>query len=148
MRCPNCGYLDSKVIDSRPSESGDTIRRRRECLQCGERFTTYERREEIPLQVIKSNGAREQFDRDKLMRGLRRAAVKRNISNEQLEDLIESIERELRNSFRYDITSRDLGNMVLKRLLDLDKVAYVRFASVYKDFRDLESFYDELRNLQ
>lgn len=148
MRCPKCGHSESKVIDSRSSESQDTIRRRRECLECGERFTTYERREETPLLVVKKGGLREPFDRAKLLRGLITASVRRNIPLETLDDLISDIETELRNNFKSDVASSDLGDMVLVRLRDLDKVAYVRFASVYKDFKDLDEFNSELRNLQ
>lgn len=148
MRCPKCGHTESKVIDSRSSESQDTIRRRRECLECGERFTTYERREETPLLVIKKGGLREPFDRAKLLRGLITASVRRNIPLETLDNLISDIETELRNNFKSDVASSDLGDMVLVRLRDLDKVAYVRFASVYKDFKDLDEFNSELRNLQ
>lgn len=148
MRCPKCGHSESKVIDSRSSESQDTIRRRRECLECGERFTTYERREETPLLVVKKGGLREPFDRAKLLRGLITASVRRNIPLETLDNLISDIETELRNNFKSDVASSDLGDMVLVRLRDLDKVAYVRFASVYKDFKDLDEFNSELRNLQ
>lgn len=147
MRCPHCGHLESKVIDSRSSESADTIRRRRECLHCQERFTTYERRENTPLLVLKKDGTREPFDRSKLMHGLITATVKREIPVERLDDLISDIESELRNNFKNEIGSNALGDMVLARLLHLDKVAYVRFASVYKDFKDLDSFYTELRDL-
>ncbi len=149
MRCPKCGYTESRVIDSRPSELGDAIRRRRECLnpQCKERFTTYERREELPLQVRKKNGMLEAFDREKLMKSLMTATIKRNVSVETLNELISSIESELRNDFKSEVTSRELGDMVLRRLLTLDKVAYVRFASVYRDFQDVEGFYSELAQI-
>ncbi len=147
MRCPHCGNEESKVIDSRTFEDGDSIRRRRECLACSERFTTYERREETPLIVIKKDGTTETFDRNKLLRGLLTATVKRNVPIPQLEALIDDIEAELRNTFRSQVDSKDLGDMVLVRLLDLDKVAYIRFASVYKDFKDLDEFTFELRNL-
>ena len=150
MRCPKCGFTESRVIDSRPSESGDAIRRRRECLNpdCRERFTTYERREELPLQVRKKSGILETFDREKLMKSLVTATVKRDISVETLGELISDIEGELRNEFKTEVTSSELGDMVLRRLLELDKVAYVRFASVYKDFQDLEGFYRELADIQ
>lgn len=147
MRCPHCGNEESKVIDSRTFEDGDSIRRRRECLACSERFTTYERREETPLIVIKKDGTTETFDRNKLLRGLLTATVKRNVPIPQLEALIDDIEAELRNTFRSQVDSKALGDMVLVRLLDLDKVAYVRFASVYKDFKDLDEFTFELKNL-
>lgn len=149
MRCPKCGWPDSRVIDSRPSESGDSIRRRRECLNpdCGARFTTYERREETPIQVRKKDGSLEPFDRNKLLRSLLMATVKRSITFEKLNLLISDIEMELRNEFRTEVSSKDLGDMVLKRLLELDKVAYVRFASVYREFKDLDGFYAELNSI-
>jgi transcriptional repressor NrdR len=147
MRCPRCGNEESKVVDSRPSENYDAIRRRRECVRCGCRFTTYERREDTPLIVIKREGRRETFDRTKLMNGLLRATVKRNVPIEKLEGLIAGIETELRDKGINEISAQDLGLMVLQRLLDVDKVAYVRFASVYRDFKDLDEFNDELRSL-
>jgi len=147
MRCPFCGHDETKVVDSRVSESQDAIRRRRECLKCMQRFTTYERREEMPLQVVKKDGSMEPFDRGKIMRGLVVATTKRNVTTERLEALIDDVETELHNAFRYEIPAKALGDMVLKRLRDLDKVAYIRFASVYKSFQDLEEFYEELRDL-
>jgi transcriptional repressor NrdR len=145
MRCPFCGHDETKVVDSRTSESQDAIRRRRECLKCAERFTTYERREEMPLMVTKKGGEVEPFDRGKLLRGLMVATAKRNVSIEQLEGLIDDVESELHNSFRYEVESRTVGDMVLRRLKDVDRVAYVRFASVYKEFQDLDEFTSELR---
>ncbi|MCL4079634.1 transcriptional regulator NrdR [Coriobacteriia bacterium Es71-Z0120] len=147
MRCPYCGHEETRVVDSRVSESGDAIRRRRECLQCAKRFTTYERREDVPLMVIKKDSRREPFDRGKLLRGLVVATAKRNVTTAQLEALIDDIETELHNSFRYEVRAKDLGDMVLKRLLELDKVAYIRFASVYKQFQDLDEFTSELKKL-
>lgn len=147
MHCPKCGCEESKVVDSRPSESNDAIRRRRECTRCGFRFTTYERREEMPLLVIKKDGSKETFDRQKVMRGLVRATVKRNIPITTLNGLIDGIESELRDEGVGEVESKEIGNMVLKRLLDVDKVAYVRFASVYRDFKDLDEFSEELRSL-
>ncbi len=149
MRCPKCGCEDSRVIDSRPSESGNAIRRRRECLNpaCGDRFTTYERREEIPIQIRKKDGCLEPFDRQKLMTSLVKASVKRSIPVEQLDELITDIETELRNEFRSEVSSKALGDMVLERLLKMDTVAYVRFASVYKDFQDVDGFYAELNKI-
>ncbi len=147
MRCPYCGHAETKVVDSRVSESGDAIRRRRECLQCEQRFTTYERREEMPLMVVKRDSSREPFDRAKLLRGLIVATAKRNVTPQQLEALIEGIETELHNSFSYEVSAKHLGDMVLKRLLELDKVAYIRFASVYKQFQDLDEFTSELKKL-
>lgn len=147
MRCPKCGCEESKVVDSRPSESNDAIRRRRECTSCGFRFTTYERCEELPLIVIKRDGRRETFDRQKLMRGLVTATVKRDIDVQTLSKLIDSIEGELRDSGTTEVSSEDLGSMVLKRLVGIDKVAYIRFASVYRDFKDVDEFSEELRSL-
>jgi transcriptional repressor NrdR len=147
MRCPFCGHDETKVVDSRVSESQDAIRRRRECLSCNKRFTTYERREDMPLMVVKRNGAHEPFDRGKLLRGLVVASANRDVTSAQLEALVDDIETELANNFRYEIVSTTLGDMVLRRLLDLDKVAYIRFASVYKSFQDLDEFYRELKDL-
>lgn len=147
MRCPKCGCEDSKVVDSRPSENHEAIRRRRECIRCGMRFTTYERREEMPLLVVKKDGAKETFDRQKIMRGLVRATVKRNIPISTLDGLLDSIENELRDNGINEISSKEIGDMVLVRLLSVDKVAYVRFASVYRDFKDVDEFSNELRSL-
>ena len=147
MRCPNCGCEESKVVDSRPSEGNDAIRRRRECSRCGFRFTTYERKEEMPLLVVKRDGTKETFDRQKIMRGLVRATLKRNIPIKRLDQLIDSIESELRDEGVGEVSSQEIGSMVLKKLLDVDKVAYVRFASVYRDFKDIDEFSAELRSL-
>lgn len=147
MRCPFCAHDETKVVDSRTSESQDAIRRRRECLKCGERFTTYERREEMPLMVVKKDGAAEPFDRGKLLRGLLVATAKRNVSVERLEALIDDVESELHNTFRYEVDSRQVGDMVLRRLRDVDGVAYIRFASVYKEFQDLDEFTSELKDI-
>ena len=145
--CPFCGHDETKVVDSRTSESQDAIRRRRECLKCTERFTTYERREEMPLMVVKKDGTVEPFDRAKLLRGLLVATAKRNVSHDQLGGLIDDIESELHNTFRYEVDSTQVGDMVLRRLRNLDRVAYVRFASVYKEFQDLDEFTSELKGL-
>lgn len=147
MRCPKCGCEESKVVDSRPSEGNDAIRRRRECTSCGFRFTTYERCEEMPLVVIKRDGHKEPFDRQKLMRGLITATVKRDIPMSTLSGVIDDIESELRDGGIMEVSSVDLGSMVLKRLISVDKVAYVRFASVYRDFKDVDEFSEELRSL-
>lgn len=147
MRCPKCGCEESKVVDSRPSENNDAIRRRRECIQCGYRFTTYERREETPLTVLKKDGTKETFNRQKLMRGLVAATVKRNIPISKLDSLIDDMESELRDSGVSEVSSKEIGDMVLKRLVNIDKVAYVRFASVYRDFKDIDEFNEELRSL-
>lgn len=147
MRCPKCGCEESKVVDSRPSDSNDAIRRRRECIACGYRFTTYERKEESPLMVLKKDGTKEPFDHQKLMRGLLRATAKRQVPIAQLDALIDDIESELRDNGVSEVPSSEIGNLVLKRLIDVDKVAYVRFASVYRDFKDLDEFSEELRSL-
>jgi transcriptional repressor NrdR len=148
MRCPFCGHTETKVVDSRVAESHDAIRRRRECLSCAKRFTTYERHEEMPLMVVKRDGRREPFERSKLLQGLMVATTKRNVSQAQLEELVADIEAELHNAFRYEIPAVSLGDMVLRRLRALDKVAYVRFASVYKSFQDLDEFTSELKALK
>ena len=147
MRCPKCGCEESKVVDSRPSESNDSIRRRRECVKCGFRFTTYERREELPLLVVKKDGRKETFDRSKLMRGLVTATVKRDVPIEALDSLIDDIESYLRDNGITEVPSQEIGKLVLQRLIDVDKVAYVRFASVYRDFKDVDEFNEELRSL-
>ena len=147
MRCPKCGCEESKVVDSRPSEGNDAIRRRRECAKCGFRFTTYERCEELPLVVVKRDGRKETFDRQKLMRGLVTATAKRDVPLTTLSSLIDDIESELRDGGITEVSSVDLGGMVLKRLVSIDKVAYVRFASVYRDFKDVDEFSEELRSL-
>ncbi|MEE1275251.1 MAG: transcriptional regulator NrdR [Olegusella sp.] len=147
MRCPKCGCEESKVVDSRPSDSNDSIRRRRECVECGYRFTTYERREEVPLQVIKKDGTKEAFSRSKIMHGLVTATVKRNVDISLLDSLISDIESELRDAGKTEVTSQELGSMVLVRLRDIDEVAYVRFASVYRDFKNASEFSEELRSL-
>ena len=138
MKCPECGYEDSKVIDSRPAEN--KIRRRRECLSCKCRFTTYEMVETIPLMVVKKDNTIEPFDRDKLINRLARATVKRPVQIEDLEKMVEGIVQELKNQFRREVSSDEIGELVLRRLKDIDKVAYIRFASVYRDFNDIDSF--------
>lgn len=138
MKCPECGYEDSKVIDSRPAEN--KIRRRRECLSCKCRFTTYEMVETIPLMVVKKDNTFEPFDRDKLINRLARATVKRPVQIEDLEKMVEDIVQELKNQFRREVSSDEIGELVLRRLKDIDKVAYIRFASVYRDFNDIDSF--------
>lgn len=147
MRCPTCGHLDSKVVDSRPSDDGTTIRRRRECLSCGRRFTTYERLGENPLIVLKSDGTSEVFNREKILRGLYIACAKRPVDHEQINDIVEDLELELRNYGYSEVESKVLGDMVLKRLRNLDEVAYIRFASVYKDFKSVEEFSKALEGM-
>ena len=148
MKCPYCNSIESKVTDSRVTEQADAIRRRRQCLECGQRFTTFERVEETPITVIKKGGEREMFSRQKLLDGLLRATVKRHISRQQLEDLVSDIETDLRNQFKYEVTAKKVGEMVLERLEKLDKVAYIRFASVYREFQDIDEFTSELNRLQ
>lgn len=148
MRCPYCTHIDSKVVDSRPTEDGEKIRRRRECLNCGRRFTTYEVIETTPLVVVKKDKSRQMFDRNKLLAGLLRACEKRPVSVDTLDRLVDSIEQGYANQLVKEVTSRELGEYVLKKLKELDKVAYIRFASVYRDFSDVETFMEELRKLQ
>ena len=147
MRCPKCGADDTRVIDSRMQETSNAIKRRRECRSCGYRFTTFERCED-PIEVIKSDGTTQPFDRNKLLVGLMRATSKRDIVLATLNNLIDGIEQELRTKPFKSITSHDIGDMVLKRLEALDKVAYIRFASVYRDFKDIDEFVDELAKLR
>lgn len=148
MKCPYCDYGDSKVIDSRSADDGEAIRRRRECINCGHRFTTYERLGERPIIVIKSDGSSEAFDRGKLLRGLLIACAKRPVTHEQMDALIDDIESSLRASSTGEIGSKDLGEMVLARLAPVDDVAYIRFASVYKDFKSVEEFAEALSSIK
>lgn len=147
MRCLFCGHLESKVIDSRSTEEGTTIRRRRECLECGKRFTTYEKIETIPIIVIKKDGTREAFDRDKISNGILRACEKRPVSLKEVEALIDDIEAKMYNMLEREVSSERIGEMVMERLQKLDEIAYVRFASVYRQFKDINSFMDELAKL-
>ncbi len=147
MRCPFCGHSDSKVVDSRSSKDGDSIRRRRECLKCERRYTTYERIEEVAQMVIKKDGRREAFDRWKIKSGILKACEKRPVGLEQVEALIDDIERGLFNTTEHEVSTVDIGLAVMDRLKRLDEVAYVRFASVYKQFKDLNEFMDELKGI-
>jgi len=147
MKCPFCGYSESKVIDSRPAEEGATIRRRRECLACQKRFTTYEIMERLPLVVVKRDGSRQTFDKIKLMNGMLRACEKRPVSLQSLERISDEIEQELQNSLEREVTTAEIGEMVMERLKEVDEVAYVRFASVYRQFKDVKTFFDELTKL-
>ncbi len=147
MKCPYCGNLDSRVIDSRLTEDSESIRRRRECERCFKRFTTYERIETQPIVVIKKDGTSQPFDRNKIFSGLIRACVKRNIGTQTLEKIVNEIETEIKNKPSKEITSKEIGDLVLKHLKNLDKVAYVRFASVYKQFDDVKEFSEELEEL-
>lgn len=144
MKCPFCGYAESKVIDSRPTDDGVKIRRRRECIQCQKRFTTFEAIETIPLYVIKKDNTREQFSRDKILRGLMRACEKRPVSVENMENIVDEIESSIANSLQKEITTDFIGDLVMEHLKNLDDVAYVRFASVHRQFKDINSLYDEV----
>ncbi len=147
MRCPYCGYRDSKVIDSRPTDEGEAIRRRRECMKCEERFTTYEKVESLPIMVIKKDKTRELFDRDKLIRGITRACEKRPVSTEQIDEMADKIESTLQNSLEREVTTTAIGEKVMELLKDVDEVAYVRFASVYRQFTDATTFIAEVNKL-
>ena len=147
MKCPYCGYLESKVVDSRPADEWASIRRRRECLSCHKRFTTYETVESLPLMVVKKDGRRQSFDRGKVMSGLIRACEKRPVSYQTLEGLVAEIEQVLQNQIDREISSSQIGELVLERLKTMDEVAYVRFASVYREFKDINSFMAELDQL-
>ncbi|MBO6210132.1 MAG: transcriptional repressor NrdR [Schwartzia sp.] len=147
MRCPYCKQLDSRVIDSRGADDGNSIRRRRECTACGRRFTTYEVVEKMPLIVIKNDGRRVVFDHDKLLNGLIRSCDKRNIPTEQIVSLADEIERELRNTMDREVTTKAIGELVMEKLRKFDEVAYIRFASVYRKFADISMFKEELEEL-
>ncbi|SDK42544.1 transcriptional regulator NrdR [Sediminibacillus albus] len=147
MRCPNCQFKSTKVLDSRPIEEGRSIRRRRECEECSFRFTTFERLEEVPLIVVKKEGTREEYSREKLMRGLIKACEKRPVALEQIESIAVEVEKELRNRGTSEVQSKEIGEMVMDRLSSVDEVAYVRFASVYRQFKDISVFLDELKDL-
>ena len=147
MKCPFCGYTESKVIDSRPAEEGSTIRRRRECLECRKRFTTYEIIERMPLVVIKRDGSRQGFDKVKLINGMVRACEKRPVPLKKLEQIADEIELELQGNLDREINTVEIGEMVMERLKSVDEVAYVRFASVYRSFKDINTFMDELTKL-
>ena len=147
MKCPFCGYEESRVIDSRPTDEGEKIRRRRECISCGKRFTTYEIIESVPIVVVKKDKSRQAFDRVKLFNGMLRACEKRPVSIEQLDKVVSEIEAELQNSLDREVTSVHIGELVMDKLKELDEVAYVRFASVYRQFKDINTFMDELAKL-
>lgn len=148
MRCPFCQFPDNRVLESRSAESGQSVRRRRECLQCERRFTTYERIEFVPIVVIKRNGDRESFDRSKLLRGIMRACEKTGISPIVLDNLVDEIEAELQQRSAREVTSNEIGELVLQRLQNLNEVAYIRFASVYRQFRGIRDFVDALNHLK
>ncbi len=148
MNCPYCRHPDSRVVDTRAAEDGATIRRRRECPACGRRFTTYEVIEKLPLMVVKHDGRREPFKREKILQGLIRSCQKRNISMERLNALVNEVEREIRNTMVQEVPSSDIGELVMKKLKTFDGVAYIRFASVYRKFDDIGNFLEELKDLQ
>lgn len=147
MKCPNCGYQDTRVVDSRPTKLNTAIRRRRQCEKCKFKFTTFEKIESTPLVVVKKNGSNQVFDRDKIYRGLVRAAEKRNISKESLNNIVNEIEEHIRISSEYEVTTRQIGDMVMKKLANVDEVAYIRFASVYREFSTIDMFLDELQSI-
>jgi len=147
VKCPFCANIDDKVIDSREGRTGDTIRRRRECLKCGRRFTTYERIDEIPYMVIKKDGRRERFERQKILQGLLKACEKRPVATPKLEAIVDDVEGVVHEAMERELTTTEVGEMIMQRLKKLDKVAYVRFASVYMDFKDVQEFMTELKGL-
>ena len=147
MKCPFCGFSESKVIDSRPTDEGERIRRRRECTSCGKRFTTYEVIESVPIIVVKKDKSREAFDRNKLFNGLLRACEKRPVSLDTIERMVDDIELTLQNSLDREVTATRIGELAMDKLKDTDEVAYVRFASVYRQFKDINTFMDELAKL-
>ena len=147
MKCPYCEFIESKVIDSRPTDEGEAIRRRRECLQCSKRFTTYEKIENIPLMVIKKDGSRQMFDRVKLLNGIMRACEKRPVATGDMERIVNEVEIATQNFLEREISSQKIGEMVMERLQDIDEVAYVRFASVYRQFKDINTFVEEVNKL-
>ena len=147
MKCPFCGHLEDKVIDSRPAEDGSSIRRRRECLSCTSRFTTYEKVEVLPLLVIKKDGTREAYNQEKLLGGLMKACEKRPVSSEQLTSIVTYVENQIQNTAKREISTIEIGEMVMHQLKDIDEVAYVRFASVYRQFKDVNSFMEELQDM-
>ena len=147
MKCPFCGYEESKVIDSRPADERSSIRRRRECLSCSKRFTTYETVESLPVMVVKKDGSRQSFDRRKVLGGMIRACEKRRVSLLELEKITDEIEQDLQNHMEREISSDEIGERVMERLRNVDQVAYVRFASVYRQFKDIDTFMEELNKL-
>jgi len=148
MKCPFCGALEDRVVDSRPTDEGDTVRRRRECAKCYKRFTTYEKVEILPLVVIKKDNSRENFDRDKLMRGISIACQKRPVGADEMHKIVDEIETQLSNSLEREVSSQMIGELLMERLKKLDQVAYVRFASVYRDFGDIDTFLDEIHKIR
>ena len=148
MKCPFCGYTESKVIDSRPTDENERIRRRRECIQCSKRFTTYETIEDVPVIVIKKDRSREVFDRNKILKGMLRACEKRKVTVAELDEKIDEIEAQLQSSVDREVSSSRIGELIMDKLKEIDEVAYVRFASVYREFKDLDTFMRELEELR
>ena len=147
MKCPFCNYADSKVVDSRPTDEGISIRRRRECLKCGKRFTTYETVERLPLMLIKRDGTREPYNREKLLTGVMKACEKRPVPQQRLEQLVDTVEQKLFGTLESEVSSKTIGEMVMEELRTIDEVSYVRFASVYRQFKDINTFMEELNTL-
>lgn len=147
MRCPFCSHHESKVVDSRPTDEGQAVRRRRECMMCAKRFTTYEKIDEIPLIVVKKNGNRESYDKNKILNGVIRACEKRPVSLQDIEKLVDGIEKQLYNTMEREVTTEFIGNLVIDKIKELDEVAYVRFASVYREFKDINTFMDEVKKI-
>ena len=147
MRCPYCSYEESKVVDSRATDDYTAIRRRRECLRCSKRYTTYEKVEDIPILVIKKDSIRETFNKDKIMSGIVKACQKRPVSRSQMQNIVDDIEKNISNTMIVEIKSEDIGEMVMERLKNVDEVSYVRFASVYRQFKDINTFMEEIKNL-
>lgn len=148
MRCPYCGKTRTEVVDTRPANNYESIRRRRRCLECNKRFTTYERHDKINLMVVKNDSSREAFDREKVLRGIVKACEKRSVTMEEMEKVVDEIETALNNTMSKEVRSSAIGELIMEKLRDLDEVAYVRFASVYRDFTDANTFVDEVKNLQ
>ncbi len=147
MRCPFCSHHESKVVDSRPTDEGQAVRRRRECMMCAKRFTTYEKIDEIPLIVVKKNGNREPYDKNKILNGVIRSCEKRPVSLQDIEKLVDGIEKQLYNTMEREVTTEFIGNLVIDKIKELDEVAYVRFASVYREFKDINTFMDEVKKI-
>ncbi|MBS4540075.1 transcriptional regulator NrdR [Clostridium sp. D2Q-11] len=147
MRCPYCDYYETKVVDSRPTDENQSIRRRRECIKCNRRFTTYEKIEEIPIVVVKKDGTRQPYNRNKLLNGIIRACEKRPVSMKDMEKIVDDIEKNINNSLEKEISADSIGQMVMESLKNIDEVSYVRFASVYRQFKDINTFMDELKKL-
>lgn len=147
MKCPFCSHRESKVVDSRPTDEGQSIRRRRECMVCTKRFTTYEKIDEIPLIVVKKNGNREPYNKNKILNGVIKSCEKRPISLQEIEELVDEVEKQLYNTMEREITTEFIGNLVIDKIKELDEVAYVRFASVYREFKDINTFMDEVKKI-